>query len=100
MSRSLEIVDELLEEKENECYKAYGIFLEKQIKELRQIKQDLEVLEIFNKFLGDVEITTYDWDGKKRGEMRFSGTDYYAYAKDENEALQLVKLKQWLEENE
>lgn len=93
---SLEIINVCLKELDYEHKEDTNIWRY----DLEVIKQDLEVLEIFNKFFGDVEITTYDWDGKKRGEMRFSGTDYYTYAKDENEALQLVKLKQWLEENE
>ena len=75
---------------------SHWVFLE----DVETIKQDLEVLEIFYKLFGDMEIDTYEWDGKKRAAIRFIGSDFCVYAHNEEQALQYIKLKQWLEENE
>ena len=82
--KSLEIVNKALEEKENECYKAYGIFLEKQIKELRQIKADLEVLEVLKKHLWIED----DY---------VCVSDYLRNAYYEED---FIKVQQWLEGNQ
>ena len=90
--KSLDIVNLILEEKENECYKAYGIFLEKQIKELRQIKKDLEVLEILRKCLFVEEI-------HRGGDDYVEGLEIYLDVTDDDEnCYDFHKVKQWLEE--
>lgn len=96
--KSLEIVNDKLSYEE-EIISKKGNYYCLTKEQLEQIKSDLEILKIFNKFFGDVNIILYEWEGEKRGQLSFDGTDYCTYTKDENEALEMFELKQWLEEN-
>lgn len=68
--------------------------------QLKQIKQDLEVLEIFKKAFGDCEFTFF---GNGSAEIEFSGSDLCIEAIDGHTDLkveEVKKLKQWLEEDD
>ena len=72
-------------------------------KTVYQIKQDLEALEILIKLFRNMDINI--WKSKLYhkmiGEIKFSGTDFEIDVGDYGVTIEeLLKLKQWLEENE
>ena len=83
--KSLEIVNLCLEELLNNKTEICEY-------DLLQIKQDLEVLEIFRKY----SVLHFDDEFENQLEQRiFSGIDF-----EELDEEELYKIKQWLEENE
>ena len=88
--KSLEIVNEVLEEND------YGII---GAEELQQIKQDLEVLEILRKYLYlEEQSYDYDWEDGNTWMDYFSIKDIEDI--DEHWQDDYKKVKQWLEEND
>lgn len=70
--------------------------------DLKTIKSDLEILETFNKLLGDMEIDIWKSKLHKKeiGEIKYSGTDFELDVEDREVTIEeLKKLKKWIEEN-
>lgn len=90
---------EIIKRKINEIYGFDDKWEE--VEELEQVQQDLEILKIFNKLLGDMEIDI--WKSKRLnkeiGEIKYSGTDFVLDVEDRGVTIEeLKKLKKWIEE--
>lgn len=104
----MKFTDEFFEEHEKPAmnyavvaYNAYWKALKKVEDKNKELKKKLEVLEILYKLFGHVKINIGKWKGKEYGEVYFSGTDFEIDAEDWDVSIEeLIKLKQWLEENE
>lgn len=102
--KSLEIINNDIRHYENACLKAYD-YKGEQLSKLYQIKQDLEVLEIIRKKevkLKDLKLSIQGFiEGAFETIEKVLWSYNFALMEEKHLTLEeLLKLKQWLEENE
>ena len=95
MSKSLEIVNEKIEW----CHECGTPAIAIGLDGLQQIQQSLEVLEIIRKKRVDMKLLAMFFVALTTNEILFSYNSNCGYEDEKLTLEELLKLKQWLEEN-